>query len=146
MKPLLALIRTIAMLLGLVWIAGATLDVLGLMPYSQSPPPSWPRRAAHSIPLAVSGLALAVPYRFVRSTRARAAGAAILCLSAGWILSQSLSGVAGYLKGAKSWHVVPAVAALASLSLANLWAFFRMTRGAFREPPAGSKPAEQEVP
>src|SRR5262245_8495440 len=146
MKLLLVVVRTLAVLLGLVWMAGATLDVLGILPYSQDPPPSFAHRAAHSLPLAVSGLAMALPYRFVRSPRARAIGAAALCLSIGWILFQSFAGVAAYLRGTKGWHVLPTIAALASLSLVNLWAFLVMTGGSLRKSVAGRGQAELEVP
>ena len=145
MRTLIAGIRTIAILLGLAWMAGATLDVLGLIPYSELPGPPLARRVLHAIPLAVSGVALAAPYRFFRSRRARAVGAAVLCLSAGWILGSSLYGVVGYLEGSRSWHVVPTVLVLASLSVANIWAFLRITRDGNREPDRMTVPAGQEV-
>ena len=145
MRALIVVIRTFAILLGVVWLVGATLDVLGLMPYSELPAPPLSRRAAHSIPLAVSGLALVAPYRFFRSRRARAVGAALLCLSAGWILGSSLYGIVGYLRGSKSWHLLPVVAVLASLSIANLWAFLRITGGGVRKAGPIHVPTGQEA-
>jgi hypothetical protein len=118
--------RVLAVLLGLFWVAAATLDILGVIPYSQAMPPL-ARRLAHSLPLGVSGLLLLLPYRSVRSSGARAVVGAGLCLSIGWMLSVSIGGVGGFMSGARSWQVLPVAVALPAVTMVNLWAFIRIT-------------------
>jgi len=126
MKAALVIVRLLAIPLGLFWIAAATLDILGIIPYSEAMP-SLARRLAHSLPLGVSGVLLLLPYRSVRPPAARAVVGAGLCLSIGWMLSVSITGVGGFLSGTRGWHVLPVAVALPAMTMANLWAFIRIT-------------------
>ncbi len=129
MKPLIVTIRTLAVLLGLSWVAASVLDISGLLPHPEAPPPL-AKRMIHSVPLVMIGGLLAFPYRLVRTERMRPAIATGLALVVAWTLYLSVGGAREYLAGEKSWHVVPAGLLLTALAVANLWAFIRITKGA----------------
>jgi hypothetical protein len=123
---LTATVRALAILLGLLLLSAAILDIVGLVQYSDETPPL-ARRAAHSFPLALAGGLLAIPYRLVVSRGLRIAAACGLVLVVAWALYVSASGVADYVRGLKSWHVVPSGILFATVAIANLWAFLRIT-------------------
>src|SRR5262245_15684135 len=134
MRATVGAIRVLAVLFGLFCLASAALDVLGLLPHSTATPPP-ARRAAHALPLAAIGVALALPYRMIRSRRSPVALASLLCLVVGWLAYRSADGVLDYVTARRSWHVVPAAIALLAMAGANLWAFLRITR---RSPPGSA--------
>ncbi len=127
MRPLVAGIRVLAVLLGILWIAGTMADILGVLPHSDATP-ALGQRVLHAIPLLLVSAFLLLPYRFVRSAVARWAVGAGLVFVVGWVLFVSIGGVRGYLEGRKSWHVVPSGVVLVALAGSNVWAFLRITR------------------
>jgi peptidoglycan/LPS O-acetylase OafA/YrhL len=127
MKRTIAILRALAVLLGLFWLATASLDILGLIPYSNETPPL-ARRAAHSLPLILAGAVFLLPYRAVRSRPLRAGIGLILILFAGGALYLLIDGGAGYVRGERSWHILPVALLISALVAGNTWAFVRITR------------------
>ena len=127
MKGLVAGIRVLAVLLGILWVAGTMADLLGVLPHSDTTPPLG-QRILHAIPLLLVCALLLAPYRFARSGVARWVVGAGLVFVVGWVAFVSIGGVRGYLAGRKSWHVVPSGVVLIALAGSNLWAFQRITR------------------
>lgn len=124
---IVGIIRVLTVLLGLFFLASSTLDILGLIPYSQATPPL-AERALHSLPLIIAGAFLAIPYRTVRTTTSRGLVGFMLCLLVAWLGYRAGEGTLDYAAGRRSWHVVPVAVLLLTFGVANLWAFVRITR------------------
>jgi hypothetical protein len=127
MKALIVMIRALAVPLGLFCLVSASLDILGLVPYSNATPPL-ARRAAHALPLLLAGAIFLLPYRAVRSRPLRAVIGFVLILLVGATLYLAIDAAAGYLTGKKSWHIVPVALLIPALVAGNAWAFMRITR------------------
>jgi len=126
MKALVAILRALAVLLGVFWLVAASLHILALLPYSDATPPL-ARRVATSLPLILVGAAFLLPYRVIRSRPLRAGIGSILILFAGGALDLLIEGAAGYVKGERSWHIIPVGLLISAMMAGNAWSFMRIT-------------------
>ena len=133
-------VRALAILQGLFLASGSFLDILGLVPHSEAMPPLT-ARAAHSGPLAAAGVLLLIPHRAAGARRFRIPIACGLTLVVAWFIYVSADGVAGYLLGKKSWHVVPVATMFSAMAIGNLWAFMRITSGGESRRPTRPAPS-----
>jgi len=126
MRRLVATVRILAVFLGGFLAMSSVLDIFGLVPYSAATP-QFLTRLLHSAPVAIGSSCLVLPYRAIRSVRARLSVAIILGLVAARTLYISINGIFGFLVGEKSWHVVPTAMAVSAVIFSNLWAFRRIS-------------------
>ena len=126
LRSLIKIIRGLAVILGVFWIGLSLLDILGVVPFSDEMRPLT-ERLLHLPPMAVSGVLLVYPYRFIRTLRVRIGIAAGLALIVFWMLWLSISAVRGYNLGNNAWQVTPMMTALVVVNVLNVWAFVRIT-------------------
>jgi hypothetical protein len=122
---MITLVRVAAVLLALLMLSGRILDLAGVLPRSGDEPPALGPR---SVLIGVAAIVLLIPYRFVRREPLRIIVGIAVILVALATLAMGAQGIYGYLRSAKSWHIVPVTLIFCAITAGNAVAFRRITR------------------
>ena len=121
-------IRLFAILLGCFILGSFTIDLLGLGYYSTDPPPLRIRFGKWLVAMP-AGLALVVPYGWLRSHRALwFSVAGVLMLLVVWTISREVATIRQYAAGQISWEGVVISLCVGVVVLANLLVFLSTRR------------------
>jgi hypothetical protein len=125
--PIIKMIRAIGVFVALLLALAAVDNIAGFSPRSEDTPPTVVSRIRSSAPSLVLAIALLLPYRLFRKPPLRLGGIVVLLLLAFLVSAYGVVGVLGYLRGVKSWHIVPVMALFSTFIALNAWAFWRIT-------------------
>jgi lipopolysaccharide export LptBFGC system permease protein LptF len=120
-------VRFGAIVIGVMFLAIAAVNVFGLAPRSDDETLSLARQIYTSLPFVVIAAALLAPYRAVRTRSLRIAGLLMLSLITAVVTFYGAWGVIAYLRGEKTWEIVPVTLAMAFAFALNTWAYVRIT-------------------